>query len=305
MTASVPSKPTPESQAHAPPSERIALRAEIERRFAVELHMVLILLVCFGVGLIVTKILLVSGIGWMWLRYSIALVAAYAAFLGCIRFWLVYAGYALLPDAGAQDSAPHATGGGTSTRRLPDLVRIGAGANAQPAFRGGGGAFAGGGASASFADAAGGAAPLFSDASNPTYSRGAGAGGDGGIDVDGGGVDSGDADGGGWAGGDRGGGGPAVVLIALVAGFLAVFGAAIYLVSMAPTILGDAAFAALLTGGLVRSTRRIRAGGWVGSAIHNTWRPFAFVFALNLVFALTAQFFYPDVRTLADVLAKF
>jgi hypothetical protein len=284
MTASDLRKPAPESQAQTLPSERKAVHAEIERRFAVELHMVLMLAVCFGVGLIVTKLLLMSGIGAMWFRYSVALVAAYAAFLGCIRFWLGYAGNALLADASAQDSARNATGDGTSIRRLPDFVRIGAGGKGQPSFRGGGGAFAGGGASASFADAA----------------VGGDAGGDGGIDADGG-----DADGGGWADGGSDGGAPAVLLIALVAGFLAIFGAAIYLVSAAPTILGDAAFAALLTGGLVRSTRRIRTGNWVGGAVRNTWGPFAVVFALNLVFALTAQYFYPDARTLADVLARF
>ncbi len=94
------------------------------------------------------------------------------------------------------------------------------------------------------------------------------------------------------------------VLVALLALLAAIFGAFAWILYAAPAILGDAAFAALLSAGLVRSTRHIAAGGWIASVVSHTWLAFLAVFALALVFALVAQHRFPDARTILDVIHR-
>ena len=124
-----------------------ALRTSIASRFAVRLHCALILLACFGVGLFVTHLLLAAGVDTMWLRYALALFAAYLTFLLGVRIWLWYAGYdrpmlpsrrsSLLEDAGVPSFGGGSGGGGSSSVEIP-------------VFRGGGGTSGGGGASLGF-----------------------------------------------------------------------------------------------------------------------------------------------------------
>jgi hypothetical protein len=258
------------------PLDRDRLERTIVARHAVRLHLTLILLACFATGLVATKLLLVAGVDSMLVRYPVALVAAYAMFLLGIRLWLVYAGYGgdRTPSGGAKlkgqgaDWIGDLPGFGTSSPRVD-----GGG------VRGGGGGFGGAGASAEFAGApAGGDAPVRATGLLPSFGgKGSGS------------IDPGDD---GW------------VIVALVALAAAVLGVGIYLVYMAPTILSDATFAALLSGGLVRSTRRIGAGGWVGSVIRDTWIPFAVVFAFTLIFAATAHHFHPEARTAHELLRR-
>ena len=245
------------------------LRRAIVARHAVRVHVALILAVCFGVGLAVTKLLLMAGIHAMWLRYAVALAVAYGAFLLGVRIWLRYAGYE--PEARRGQ-------GSSLAGDAVDAVDVGwsgggGGKGADvPVFRGGGGGTGGGGASARF----GGVGFASGD------SAAAPAGG--------GWLDLGD---GGWV---------LLLLIVLVA---AAFGAIAWILYAAPAILADAAFAALLSAGLVRPTRRIAAtGGWVASVVGHTWIAFAVVFALAMAFAVMAQRHFPDARTLADVIRR-
>lgn len=296
-----------------PPASPEALRARIVRRHSVRLHCTLILVACFATGLVVTKLLLMAGVSTMWIRYFLALVAAYATFLFGIRIWLRYAGFdahvaGKVRDPGVDLSAvigDRASSGGGSLRRGSDLLRAG------------GGRSGGGGASAGFHGrtvaetnvraVAGGAIG--------SESGGSGSGGATGIGT-GGGSDGGSAagmGGGGHAGGATGTGGGGsggwgldfdggLVLLALALVVLAVTGAVIYLVWAAPTILADAAFAAMLSAGLVRSTRRIASGDWVASVVGNTWIAFVVVAILAIGFAVLAQGVYPQAQTLPDVL---
>ncbi len=95
-------------------------RQQVTARFAVRLHIALILSACFLVGLAVTKALLMAGIGAMWIRYAVALFMAYLAFLLGVRIWLRYAGYdrRILPSRRSSlvDGAdlPSFGGGGSS-----------------------------------------------------------------------------------------------------------------------------------------------------------------------------------------------
>lgn len=95
-----------------------------------------------------------------------------------------------------------------------------------------------------------------------------------------------------------------VVLLILAALALAVAGSVVWLIYAAPTILAEAAFAALLSAGLVRGTRRLARNGWMASVVGNTWIAFSVVFVLAIAFALAAQHYYPEARTLSDVLRR-
>lgn len=274
----------PRTSRAVPDEEPEALQRAIVSRHPVRVQLALILGACFAAGLVVSRLMLMAGVGAMWLRYSIALFAAYATFLLGIRLWLAYVGYGSPLGTIVRNNAsdvgdgvvPNFGGGGGG----------GSGGVSLSGFRGGGGSSGGGGASMSFGESAGGSAtpmPAAGFVTGSTAGSGKSGGGSGGS------FDLGD---GGW------------VLIALIALLAAVFGTAIYLVYIAPTILGDAAFAAVLSGGLIRSTRRIGAGGWVGSVVRDTWWSFATVFVFALAFAITAQHYYPDALTLRDVVRR-
>ncbi len=63
-----------------------------------------------------------------------------------------------------------------------------------------------------------------------------------------------------------------------------------------------AAFAGMLSAGLVRSTKHIASGGWVASVVGHTWIAFAIVLVCAVAFAVVAQRHVPEARTLLDVL---
>src|SRR5438874_11477358 len=73
----------------APPSEK-RLAAVLEHRFFLRLHMTAILTATILVGLITTRGLLLLHVNVFWLRYAVAVITAYAAFVGCVKLWLIY-----------------------------------------------------------------------------------------------------------------------------------------------------------------------------------------------------------------------
>ena len=153
-------------------------------------------------------------------------------------------------------------------------------------FRGGGGGSGGAGATADFggSSATSGVTP-----DSPAFALGSGRGSTSGHS---------------WGGFDFDFGDDGWVLVALIALVAALFGGVAWLVYAAPTILADAAFAGLLSAGLVRSTRHITSGGWIGSVVGHTWFAFALVFVLALVFAVVAQRHFPEAHSLVDVVRR-
>jgi hypothetical protein len=256
------------------------LRQSIGARFAVRFHVALILAACFAVGLGVTKLLLMAGVGTMWIRYAVALGFAYCAFLLGVRIWLRYAGFdrRILPSRrrnALDDGGLLDFGGSSGGGKGVDL----------PVFRGGGGGSGGGGASGHFGGGGALAGETSPSSALAVSSQGhSSSGSSGGLSLD-----FGDD---GW------------VLLALLAVAAALFGAVVWIIYAAPTILADAAFAGMLSAGLVRSTRRMARGGWVGSVVGHTWLAFAAAFVLAVVFALVAQNHFPEARTLADVVRR-
>ena len=270
--------------AEAPATTRERLKQVILARFPVRAHLSLILAGCFASGLLATTLLHWAGVNSMLIRYPLALLVAYGAFLVGIRMWLYYAGYGRALESHTGNAARDRAGDGLDWFNGVggSWGSSGSSGGGSSALGGGGGA-GGGGASASFDAPTGTQSSLGLFSSVGGSSSSGGSGGD--LDIDGG-------DG-------------FMVLVALLALLATVFAAAIYLIYAAPTILADAAFAAMLSAGLIRSTKRIGDSGWMGSVVSDTWMAFAGVLVLTVIFAAVAAHYYPDAHTLREVWRKF
>jgi hypothetical protein len=124
------------------------------------------------------------------------------------------------------------------------------------------------------------------DATESLASRASGSGGGGGSKSSGSSSFSLDIDGEGLI--------LVVLAIALVAAIVVASG---YLVWAAPDILSEAAFGAVLAGGLARRAKNEDAMGWVTGVVKKTWWPFAIVLGLTVVFAGYAGTHYPQAKT--------
>jgi hypothetical protein len=281
---------------------RIRLARSLRGRFALRMHTSILLLWTFCAGLLTTKALFALGMQAMWMRYLIAIVVAYGAFLLGVRIWLAYIGRGHQTQSAKRLQAEKKKGGSID---LPDFSSSGGGSGGSGSggiFRGGGGGGGGGGASGGFAVDAG-AAQHLNLAAADGLSTGnvietASSGGSSGIFSDVGGSVS-DAVGG--LGGDDG------CLIAfavmVVIGLIALaIGSAVFIIGAGPEILIDAAFNVMLAGGLVKATNRVNEPDWVGSVVKATWIPFAIVLTMALAFAITAAVLLPQAKTFGQVM---
>lgn len=117
---------------------RERVRSWLESRFFLRIHMTLILGATFLAGLVLTNALLVAGIASPILRYALAVVGAYVAFLLLIRLWMVYV----------------RVGGIDFTADGVQMAFDAGGSDADVELLTGGGRFGGAGASDSWGDAA-------------------------------------------------------------------------------------------------------------------------------------------------------
>lgn len=222
--------------------------------------MFFIITATFLAGLATTKLLMSFGVDLLWLRYAIAVCAAYVVFLLMIRLWISY----VCGENGGTDVIDGAFDFfGHSADRVEWVSEIGAG-----------GEFGGGGASGSWeaaTDAV--AAPLKSSSSG---------GGSSLFDLD--------------FGGDEG----CVVGILLLALVGVLFIAGGYLIYTAPAILAEAAFEALLAAALARRAKKLERAGWVGSVVRSTILIFAVVLALSITLGWYAQESCPEARRIRD-----
>jgi hypothetical protein len=240
--------------------------------------MSLILLAAALSGMLSAKLMLFLHVDSMVIRYPLAVLASYLAFFLFVRLWLMH----VSASQRLRDSDP----AGDVLSGLPDLSEArGAGAGAAR-FGGGGGASGGGGATGAFdgpaANARAGFVPSSSrapDASSGTLGK-AGDAMSGIFDDD------------------------AIILIALGVLLAAVFGAAIYLVYIAPHVLSEAAFDFLLGTGLVRSCRKMDRPGWVGSVLRDTYKPFLAVLMIAFIAAWVIHAHDPGITKLSDLFAR-
>ena len=243
--------------------ERVA--AWLQRRFYLRLHMFFILGGTYLAGVLATHLLLLAGLDILWLRYALAVCAAYGVFLALIRIWLFYVsndrGGSIDLNADGVDFISHFTPSGSSV---------------DPGFGGGGGNFGGGGATGSWGEASAQAV------ASPAKSSGGGGGLKGcSPDID---------------GGDEG---CVVVLLIILVFSLLIIG--IYMIYTAPVLLSEAAFEAALAASLARRAKKIEQRGWVGTVWRATVWPFIAVLVVSGVLGWYAQYTCPEARRLRDV----
>ena len=259
------------------PLDPAPLRARLERlllrRFFLRWHMTAIVAGTVAAGVLAGKGLLLAGVHWMPLRWGLAVLVSYLAFFGLVRLWIFYVHQHPTSDAGL------ALDGGDLSGWAPS----GGGDGGAIAFQAGGGQLGGGGASASFE---GDVAPR-------------GGGGGGGHGGGGGGKGS-------WLGGldfDVDGEG-LVVLIALAVLVLSIVVAGGYVVYVAPQLLTDVAFQAILAGPLARRGRRLEAEGWTGGVLRRTMIPFLLVLVVAVAAGAAAHWACPAGATVLAKLAQ-
>ncbi len=282
---------------------REGVKRRLAQRFYTRFHMSLILSSSGLAAMLASWALLHAGVGSMLVRYPVALVAAYCTFLLGVWVWLRYVGI-----TGSDGTAGRSLLDGAD---LPD-IRIGGGSGGGSGSGGGlvkgGGSFDGGGASASWAEARAPGVPsnlqtgAFMAAASPDASApdagadmpslakaSGGGSGKSGSSFD---FSLGDLD------------GDAIVLLVLALALIAaIFFTSGYLVWFAPDILSEAAFGALLAGGLARRSKNEDAAGWVSGVVKKTWWPFAVVLVVAVAFAGYAAKHYPQAHTFRQAVA--
>ena len=133
-------------------ASRKGIAAALRSRFTLRFHTSILLLWTFSAGLLTTKALFALGMHSMFLRYSIAILVAYGAFLLGVRIWLAYVG-AGGGTNGSGDNARSADSkrSGDSSMDITDFIPSGSRSGGSSSiFSGKGGASGGGGASSGF-----------------------------------------------------------------------------------------------------------------------------------------------------------
>lgn len=255
----------------------------MKARLFLRFHMSLILIGTALVGLLASKLLLLSHVTSMVIRYPLAVVISYLAFFGFIKLWLSYI------TSHADSSSPDAGDVLDGITSVPDFSS--APVPSVGSFDGGGGGLGGGGGVTGSFEVAG------TDAAHSSVSSifdsvmpGEGAGNAAGNVA--GDAASGIAEEGGF------------VLIVLGILLAIVFGAALYMIYSAPYILSEAAFEFVLSAGLIRSMKKIDDVEWKGSILRTTWMPFIVVLLLALIAAAVLHAQYPEAHKLWEIFGK-
>ncbi|QJR16037.1 hypothetical protein [Usitatibacter palustris] len=251
---------------------RDGVKRRLLARFYTRFHMSLILASSAMAAMVTNWALLQIGVGSMLARYPVAIAMAYVTFLGCVGLWLRYVG---LGGKDRQEDGSHLLDGAD----VPN-IRIGGssgGGGGGGGLGGRGGSFDGGGASTAWTEGS----------ANARMPMVAVADGKGGSDL---GKGLGDIAG--------GGDGDFALLLLAIALILAILAASGYLIFMAPDILTEAAFGALLAGTLAKRSRREDAGGWVSGVVKKTWWPFALVLLVAMILAGYCAAHYPQAKTI-------
>lgn len=251
---------------------------EFRQRHSLRIHMSAILLATALSGVLASKLFLIFNVDNFVVRYPLAVLFAYLVFFLCIKLWLAY----VSPQKESKSNI-------SDWLDIPTPSSSGSGSWNIPSFRGGGGEFSGGGASASFDVHT----AVVTEAPISTIS-----GGTSGI-VDGVGDVVGEAAG---ALGEEGGIIGVVVLVVLAAVVATILGGAIYVISEAPIILSEAAFDGLLAASLVKKARIIDDEDWIGSIFKTTWKPFAATLAVAFIAAIILHVYFPEAMKLSDIL---
>lgn len=245
-------------------SDETRFRQKIVHDCFVRFHMALILSAVIASGVLSSKLLLDLGVHSMRLRYPIAVLGSFLVFLLLVRIWIWY----VCRVKNRALSIANMDGGN---------IQIGwgggsGGGSAQP-FAFGGGSSGGGGASDAWGEGA--VAP---SGGSSSISSGIGSSFD--IDL-----------------GDDG-----VILVLLAALALSIVAAGGYLIYVAPNLLPEAAWQALLASSLTRVSKRIDHQDWLSSVMRATSVPFIVVLVMAATLGWVAHRHCPPAVKLHEVL---
>ena len=244
------------------------MEKELLKRSSPRLQVSIILAFTALAGALTSFAMLHAGIEQMWLRYAVAVLVAYGAFLLLLRLWLWLQKRSLdidLPHLDFGSSGGSGGGGGAS------------------GWQGGGGNFGGGGASGSWENNAV-AASLSSSSSPPSTSSGGSS-----SFAD---IISFDADEG------------ILVVIAIVA-LLAGLIATLYVVYTAPALLAEILVDGALVAGLYKRVKKVEQKNWLGSAVRLTIIPALLVAVFVTIAGFALQAAAPEARSIGEVWKHF
>ncbi|HEV2914570.1 MAG TPA: hypothetical protein VGX92_14925 [Pyrinomonadaceae bacterium] len=243
------------------------VKRRLMRKSLPRVQVSLILLLTGLAGFLASFSLLRLGLGWMWLRYPIAILFAYCVFLLLLRLWLsLQRSQHELPNPELDLSAVE-----VNYSPLPSY-------NPDFKFSGGGGDAGGGGAGGSW-----GGSSL--QAASPSSSASSGGGGGGGSFLDN--IDL-DLEGG-WL--------LIVALVAIIGGLLAAF----YVIYAAPALLAEILVDGVLLTGLYKQMKRIEQRHWLRSAVRRTLLPALLATIFFSIAGYALQRAVPEAHSIGEV----
>jgi hypothetical protein len=230
--------------------------------FMPRFQMTLILSLTGFIGFLTSFLLLHSGVSQMWLRYPLAILSAYVAFLLLLRLWLALHRSQGNYDLGVNFDLPIDSGSGGTVSPSADF-----------SF-GGGGDFGGGGAGGSWGDSV--------SSSSSSYSGGGGSSALDGIGFD---LDLQEL----W------------LLVLAVAALLGGLVASLYIVYIAPVLLAEILVDGLLLRGLYNRVEHIERKHWLQTAVRKTLLPALLCVLFFGVAGGTLQAFAPEAKSIGEV----
>ena len=260
---------------------RVALILEQQQQmFLPRVQMMIILLLTGCAGFLSSFLMLHSGIAQMWMRFPLAILAAYVAFLLLLRLWIAIHSPRDNFDLNSDLSLPigNLSGGGNS-------------ADADFSF-GGGGDFGGAGAGGGWdgGDSPSPTVPTVSTASTVSavsLSSSSGGRSGGSSALDGISLD-GDSEGIG-------------LIILAVAAVIAGFIATLYVVYIAPALLAEILVDAVLLRGLHKRVKNIERKHWLQTAVRQTLLPAILCAIFFAVAGGLLQIAVPDANSIGEV----
>lgn len=244
-------------------------QSDLEQNSFPRLSLFLIVTISATAAFLCSFALLRLGVEAMWLRYAVSLALAYAVFLGCLWVWMRAREYA---DGAGDIPTPSA-----GDSRADCVVRS--------PFEGGGGNFGGGGASGSFDSVPGqpSGTPSFGGAPTPSGSSSV-------ADIP-----------------DVGEAAPLVVVVLAVVSVVALLIASsgvVWLILGAPAFLAELLVDLALARGLYKRMHGAYPRNWFKTAIEHTLKPFAGLSFLCIAIAAAAQWRYPEVQSIGQLVPK-
>jgi hypothetical protein len=280
--------------ATAPPSEK-RIAAALQHRFFLRLHMAAIVAATLLVGLGTTRLLFALHLRIFALRYGLAVLAGYAAFVALIKVWLWYIEFCESRDRSRRLSGASSGGAGEDWFDCLNLSSSGSStftsfsADTSVSFDGAGGRFGGGGATGSWDEGG----PSSSSASSLVAASVASSSKTSSSSS------SHHSSGGSGSGDDLG---ELVLVVLIIALLVAIVASFVWVVYAAPAILSEVAFNAALAGVLAHHSHKAAKGDWVGSVLRKTGLPFALILVLSIALGWWAQHYCPDALRLSDAI---